>query len=66
MSDTILTPDQVQMHKMNQQKYLLHTQRIVDREKLMMGYRNHAKKGRVGDGKRKITKLERNEMRMNF
>ena len=45
MSDTILTPDQVQMAQDAEPAEILIAihKRIVDTEKLMMGYRNHAK-----------------------
>tara|TARA_R100000234_G_scaffold115396_1_gene91345 strand:- start:960 stop:1220 length:261 start_codon:yes stop_codon:yes gene_type:complete len=45
MSNTILTPDQIQMAEEAEPAQILAAihKRVVDTEKLMMGYRNHSK-----------------------
>ena len=62
MSDKILTPDKIQMAKEAEPAQILAAihKRIVDTEKLMMGYRNHAKNiSRIGDDKRENRKVRK-------
>ena len=67
MSDKILTPDQIQMAQEAEPAQILAAihKRIVDTEKLMMGYRNHAKNLQVELEmiKERIEKLEKKIIR---
>ena len=63
MSETILTPQQIQMAEdaePHQVLFAIH-KRVVDTEKLMISYRNHAKNLEVEIGmiKERLDKLEK-------
>ena len=65
MSDTILTSEQVKMAQEAEPAEVLFAihKRVVDTEKLMMGYRNHAQNLEIELEmlKERIVKLEENE-----